>query len=66
MDDARKCERLCILKREVRRGKGRKMLMWIGLNRDTKGWAERDGKEGTQSERDGAGESEGNTEKWRK
>lgn len=66
MDDARKRERLHILKREVGRGKGRKMLMWIGRNRETKGWTEREGKEGTESERDGAGESEGNSERWRK
>lgn len=66
MDDARKCERLHVLKREVGRGKGRKMFMWIGRNGETKGWTEREGKEGTESERDGVGGSEGNGERWRK
>lgn len=40
--------------------------MQIERSRETKGWTEREGKEDTESERDRAGESEGNAEKWGK
>lgn len=42
------------------------MLVQIERSRETKGWAEREGKEDTESKRDRAGESEGNSERWRK
>lgn len=48
------CELTYSEKRSIGRGKGRKMFMWEGRNGETKGWTEREGKEGVKSERDGA------------
>lgn len=68
IDGGGKFERLHILKRDVGR---REMVKDVGADgtltgRQKKGWAERDGKEGTESGRDGASESRGNAEGWRK
>lgn len=40
--------------------------MWIGHNVERKGWTQWEGKEGTESERDGPGERKDNGERWRK